>query len=65
MEPEGGPLPTTCGSCGGGGGGLLPVHRVYLAADADGALRVTQVLADVEWWCAACRAQFPNEPADG
>jgi hypothetical protein len=38
---------------------------VYLAADADGALRVTQVLADVEWWCAACRAQFPNEPADG
>jgi len=65
VEPSGGPPPEACGSCSVGGDALLPVHRVYLAADAAGALRVTQVLADTEWWCPACRAQYPNEPADG
>jgi hypothetical protein len=42
---------------------LEAVHRVYLEADEDGGLRPTEPGAEVEMWCPACRAVYPNEPA--
>jgi len=41
------------------------VHRVYLETDGDEGLRPAQTMADVEQWCPACRAVYPNEPVQG
>ncbi len=53
----------TCESCGEADGPFEAVHRVYLEADEDGGLRPTEPVAEVEMWCPACRAVYPNEPA--
>jgi hypothetical protein len=40
------------------------VHRVYLETDDSGNLRIAQTMPEVERWCPACRAVYPNEPAE-
>ena len=50
-----------CDSCGGHDDRLEPVHRVYLDLDELGRVCDTTVLPDVEWWCPACRATYPND----
>ena len=55
----------TCDSCGGPDDRLAPVHRVYLDLDEFGELWGTKVMPDTEWWCPACCATYPNEPAAG
>jgi hypothetical protein len=55
----------TCESCGEADGAFEPVHRVYLEADDDGNLRRGTTMPEVEQWCPACRAVYPNEPARG
>jgi hypothetical protein len=52
----------TCESCGGDGP-VEPVRRIYLATDEDGRLRPARTVPEVERWCAACRGQYPHEPA--
>lgn len=53
----------TCESCGGADSSLEAVRRVYLETGAEGTLRPSTTMPDVEWWCPACRATYPNEPA--
>ncbi len=53
----------TCESCGEADGPFEAVHRVYLEADEDGRLRPSETMPEVEQWCPACRAVYPNEPA--
>lgn len=55
----------TCQSCGEADGPFEPVHRVYLGTDVVGNLRPAHTMSDVEKWCPACRAVYPNEPAQG
>jgi hypothetical protein len=55
----------TCESCGQSDGPFEPVHRVYLEAGDDGRLRPGQTVEEVERWCPACRAVYPNEPSPG
>ncbi|HEY5026196.1 MAG TPA: hypothetical protein VII76_14570 [Acidimicrobiales bacterium] len=39
------------------------MHRVYLETGEDGGLRPATTMPEVERWCPACRAVYPNEPA--
>ncbi|MBO0731267.1 MAG: hypothetical protein J2P57_18565 [Acidimicrobiaceae bacterium] len=45
-----------CDNCGAADDRLEPVHRLYLVPEL---VRVE----DQEWWCPACRSQYPHEEA--
>jgi len=45
-----------CDNCLSPGEELAPVHRLYL-------LPAPSRLEELEWWCVACRTQYPHEDA--
>lgn len=51
-----------CASCGRDADDLEPVRRVYLTV-RDGRMEAGDPLPEVERWCAACRSQYPHQPA--
>jgi len=63
MASTGPPPPDACQSCGTPDSDLEPVRRVYLTVDEDGTVDGSSTVVEVEWWCASCRATYPNEPA--
>ena len=55
-------MPTAvCENCGSSDDDLVAVHRVYLEFD-DGEVTGAFPVEEVERWCRACRATYPNEP---
>jgi hypothetical protein len=47
----------TCSSCGAPGEELAPVHRVWVIPEPTRD-------EELEWWCEACRAQYPHEDSE-
>ena len=58
----------SCDNCARPDDALEPVRRVYLdlapeGAPGDDPAVTRHVVAEVERWCAACRATYPHDPA--
>lgn len=62
---SGGDRSGVCDSCGRPDDDLGQVRRVYLETDDRGRMTRSRVMAELERWCLSCRAQYPNQPAEG
>jgi hypothetical protein len=51
-----------CASCGADDQQLATVHRVYLTPGSSSDTSLERILDDTEYWCVACRTQYPHEP---
>lgn len=54
-------MPGVCDSCGDDVEDRWAVHRIYVAAAADGGEMHGERLSEIEHWCLPCRTHYPHE----
>lgn len=59
----GAPPPPSCTSCGRDDEEVDAVHRVYVTPEAWDTPGAVDVQTEVEYWCFACRTQYPHQRA--